>query len=270
MKRQTISSLVTVLIASACFSTAITEEAWAKDMARKAAATPAIRYEDGALTVRIDKLPLGELLRNLGTVTGARFTLNDPSIARQTVSVSVEAQPYAQGIRQILDGFSYAIYPDESRPLPSVMVLSKGGTAHSGIAGANDDSGVGLRENAADWNEKRATIDDHGFEEQIDRALEALAAAKTIDQDVLEQLVGAQDPRATKVLVQAASDSSRTESRAQAVEALWRHADDHAFGDETAVASLEQLAEDADPQVSTIAHQALQDMKQFQQNNTAQ
>ncbi|MGH8653565.1 MAG: hypothetical protein ACREYE_15990, partial [Gammaproteobacteria bacterium] len=61
-----------------------------------------------------------------------------------------------------------------------------------------------------------------------------------------------------------------TESRVQAVEALWRHTADHAFDDENAVASLEQLAEDADPRVSTIALQALQDMKQFQQNNAAQ
>ncbi|MGH8615954.1 MAG: HEAT repeat domain-containing protein [Gammaproteobacteria bacterium] len=239
-------------------------------MAQEAAATPAIRYEDGALTVRIDKLPLGELLRKLGAVTGARFTLNDSSIARQKVSVSVEAQPYAQSIRQILDGFSYAIYPDESRPLPSVTVLSKGKTARSGIAGA-DDSGVGLREHATDWNEKvaGATTDDHGSEEPIDRALEALAAAKHIDHDVLEQLVGARDPRATEVLVQAASGSSDTESREQAVEALWRHTADRAFGDKNAVTSLEQLAEDADPRVRTIAHQALQDMKQFQQNNPA-
>ncbi|MGH6635691.1 MAG: hypothetical protein ACRED0_05990 [Gammaproteobacteria bacterium] len=156
--------------------------------------------------------------------------------------------------------------------MPAVTVLSKDGTARSRIAGADHDSGVGLRENTADWNGNvaGAATDDPGSEEQIERALEALAAAKTIGQDMIEQLVGAQDPRATEVLVQAASGSSRTKSRAQAVEALWRHAADHAFGDETAVASLEQLAEDADPQVSTIAHQALQDMKQFQQNNAAQ
>ncbi|MGH6635690.1 MAG: hypothetical protein ACRED0_05985 [Gammaproteobacteria bacterium] len=118
MKRQTIFSLMTLLLTSACFSTALTEEARAKDMARKAAATPAIRYEDGALSVRIDKLSLGELLRKLETVTGARFTLNDPSIARQTVSVSVEAQPYAQGIRQILDGFPMRFTQMKATPCP--------------------------------------------------------------------------------------------------------------------------------------------------------
>jgi len=151
-----------------------------------------------------------------------------------------------------------------------VTVLSKRKTARSGLAGANGDSGVGLRGHAVDWNEEGATTDDHGSEEPIDRALEALAAAKHIDHDVLEQLVGAHDPHATEVLVQAASGSSDTESREQAVEALWRHTADRAFGDENAVASLEQLAEDADPRVRTIAHQALQDMKQFQQNNPAQ
>lgn len=86
---------------------------------------------------------------------------------------------------------------------------------------------------------------------------------------MIEQLVGAQDPRATDALVQAASRSSDGASRTQAVEALWRHAADHAFADEVAVASLEQLAIDREPRVSKIARQALQDREHFQRSNAA-
>ncbi len=281
MKRQLICTATWIV--SAFFGIALAETAPAKDMAqRPKISKPVMRYGEGGLTVHIHNLSLGELLRKLGMITRARFILNDPSIGSQSVSVSFEAQPYAEAVRLILDGFSYAIYPDDGSPLPAVTVLSTPrasintyrnarhtptATDHNGA----DDLGTGAMEHQEDGGiVPLALTEEHASEALLNGALEALAAAKTIDQDVLEQLVGAQDPRATEVLVQAASGSSDTESRAQAVEALWRHTADHAFGDETAVGSLEQLAEDADPRVSTIAHQALQDMKQFQQNNAAQ
>lgn len=260
MKRQLILSLSAVSLGISCVSVALAERADGGLKQQSTMPAPLIRYQDGRLTVRVHELSLGEVLRMLGTVTGATLTLCDPSIARQTVSASLEAQPYAEGIRVILDGFSYAISPGEGKHLPTVTVLSTPRPSDTRHARAANTARATLG----------STTQENGSEKLLNRALEALTEAKHIDHDVLEQLVGAQDPRATEVLVQAASGSSATESRVQAVEALWRHTADHAFGDENAVASLEQLAEDADPRVSTIAHQALQDMKQFRQNNAAQ
>lgn len=298
MKPQFVLSVIAVSVTSscACAAYADVESKVLQPQSQLTTPSPVIRYDDGRLTARIHKLSLGEVLRSLGAVTGARVTLCDPSLARQTVSASVEAEPYAQGIRAILAGFSYAIYPHQGQRLPAVTVLStprasgtkhawvsntaiwvKGGTVPSGFIGANDGSDMGLAENVdvahgenGYQEDENITTDAQGSEALIDRALEAIAGAQTIENDVIEQLVGAQDPRATEVLVHAASGSTDGASRATAVEALWRHAADHAFTDQGAIASLEQLANDSDLRVSTIARRALQDKEQFQQRNAVQ
>lgn len=117
-----------------------------------------------------------ELLRTLGTVTGGNFSFYDPSIARQAMSASVKSQPYAQGIREILDGFSYAIYPDEDSPFPAVTVLSTpraSGVKHALAQNTNVEDSDGTHKK--DENVLGSTTEDQGSEELIDRALDALA-----------------------------------------------------------------------------------------------
>lgn len=69
--------------------------------------------------------------------------------------------------------------------------------------GLAENVDVAHGENGYQEDENIAT-DAQGSEALIDRALEAIAGAQTIENDVIEQLVGAQDPRATEVLVHAA------------------------------------------------------------------
>ncbi len=42
----------------------------------------------------------------------------------QSVFAKVAALPFSEGVKRILDGFSYAIYPLEGSHLPAVTVLS--------------------------------------------------------------------------------------------------------------------------------------------------
>ncbi len=84
----------------------------------------AIRYVKGLLDARAHGAPLGQVLRQLGAATGARFTLIDPVTEAQPVFAEVAALPFTEGVKKILDGFSYAIYPLEGSHLPAVTVLS--------------------------------------------------------------------------------------------------------------------------------------------------
>ncbi|MFH0341541.1 MAG: hypothetical protein ACHBNF_05285 [Chromatiales bacterium] len=84
----------------------------------------AIHYVKGLLNARVRGAPLGQVLRQLGVATGARFTLIDPATEAQPVFAQVAALPFTEGVKRILDGFSYAIYPLEGSHLPAVTVLS--------------------------------------------------------------------------------------------------------------------------------------------------
>ncbi len=84
----------------------------------------AIRYVKGLLNARIRGARLGQVLRQLGVATGARFTLIDPATEAQPVFAQVAALPFTEGVTRILDGFSYAIYPLEGSHMPAVTVLS--------------------------------------------------------------------------------------------------------------------------------------------------
>ncbi len=83
-----------------------------------------IHYVKGLLNARVHGAPLGQVLRQLGVATGARFTLIDPATEAQPVFAQVGALPFAEGVTRILDGFSYAIYPLEGSHMPAVTVLS--------------------------------------------------------------------------------------------------------------------------------------------------
>jgi hypothetical protein len=63
----------------------------------------------------------------------------------------------------------------------------------------------------------------------------------------------------------AISDNTPAEERANAAEALWRHAGDFEFQDAEANEALRSLAEEDDPSVSTIAQEAMRDMMRYRQ-----
>ena len=84
----------------------------------------AIHYVKGVLNASVRGARLGQVLRQLGIATGARFTLIDPATEAQPVFAKVGALPFTEGVKRILNGFSYAIYPLEGSHLPAVTVLS--------------------------------------------------------------------------------------------------------------------------------------------------
>ena len=67
----------------------------------------------------------------------------------------------------------------------------------------------------------------------------------------------------TATIISAATEGSDTEERIVATRALWQHAADLGFTDWGTVKALEQLAGDDDPEVSSIALQALDDMDKY-------
>jgi len=84
----------------------------------------AVHYVNGLLNARIRGARLGQVLRQLGVASGARFTLIDPATEAQPVFAQVVGLPFTEGVKKILDGFSYVIYPLEGSHMPAVTLLS--------------------------------------------------------------------------------------------------------------------------------------------------
>lgn len=224
-----------------------------------AAVASAIHYQDGRLSARIANKPLKDVLRELSAATGARFVLTNPGGGQTLVSVAVDSQPFPNAVKLILKGFSYAIYSRDGTDLPTVLVLpASGQTAGAPALRAKGESEA---EQAAGPAQKAAE------QETLDQAIAALSSQGGPSQQALDRLVGNRDPRATQALVQAASEASDSHTRAQATEALWHHAADLEFADETSIGALQQLADDANAEVQKTARQALNDMQQYRQNN---
>lgn len=250
-----------------------------------AAASP-IDFQDGRLSARIENRPLAEVLRELAATTGARFALSDPGNGQASVSAAVESQRFLEGVKTILEGFSYAIYPMDGRELPAVIVLSTPPVQRgSGVSGATPQRPAGgetraapmptvlRQETAAEAEQAEALAREQAERKKtLNHTIASLISeGGQLNQRALGQLVGIRDePRATEALIQAASGTQDSRARAQATEALWDHAADLKFADEASVSALEQLAGDADVEVQKTARQALEDMRQFRGANAAQ
>ncbi|MGH8612202.1 MAG: hypothetical protein ACREYF_09220 [Gammaproteobacteria bacterium] len=247
-----------------------------------AASTTPVQYQDGRLSARVENRPLAEVLHALSAVAGARFTLSDPGSGQARVSAAVESVPFVDGVKRILEGFSYAIYPIGRMKLAAVIVLStpradRGsgipGATQQGSAGVHTAATPGLAGLVSDVSgevEQAEARDRMEREETLNHAIAALnPEAGKLNQQALDQITGIRDPRATQALAQAASGTLDSHARAQATEALWHHAADLQFADEATVGVLEQLATDTDARVQKTARQALEDMQQFRQRNAA-
>jgi len=104
--------------------------AYANTRPIKAAATdnPAIpdwssiKYTPGLLYGQIENVPLGKVLSELARKSGVQVHLTDPVIAQWSVSASLEGVSFVEGIKRILDGFSYATY--RGADISGIIVLS--------------------------------------------------------------------------------------------------------------------------------------------------
>lgn len=271
-------SLVFSCLSLLAAGTAAAEGREAAREPRAAAVASSIHYQGGRLSARIENRPLIEVLRELGTATGARFILSDPRSGQVSVYVTVESQPFVEGMREILKGLSYVIYSRDGEDLPTVTVLSTGQSAGAPLVRAEPvfTPPPVLLPQAEDQSEadqaEALAREQTEREETLNHAIAALSpAGGGLNQQALDQLVGIRDdPRATQALVQAALGASDSGARARATETLWHHAADLEFADDAAVSALEQLADDADPEVQKTARQAIEDMKQYREHNPSQ
>jgi hypothetical protein len=261
-----------------------------------------LRYENGLINARIDSAPLGTVLHELARKTGMQIHLADPVIANWPILASVEGIPLVEGVKRILEGFSYVFYPAED--VPVIIVLStrpdpakldvkttavvlnttslaqphhtiNEDTPHSldefrpiAVEDALDLSRGDGQQELSQGDQSVAVQEYH--EALLKRALDVLNSDyKHLHTEAINQLMGMNDPRVTEALIEAASTNQDAKFRAKAVEALWQHAAYLQFADETSVTALKQLAEDSDANVSKVARHALQDMQQYLPGNSA-
>ena len=207
-------------------------------------------------------------MRRLGEVSGARLSLSDPAGGEVRVSASVERQPLRQGIEAILAGFSYAIYPEDGSGRLAVRVLSTAKVERRGhgsgrVIAELPASGAGT---GATPDRAAALLEGSSADEPEAVLSQEIADNDGNRQQALDQITGRNDPRATAALIQAAALGTDKRAGAQATEALWHHAADLQFADETTVSALEQLTNDADAEVQKTARQALVDMQRYRRH----
>ena len=102
-----------------------------------------VEYDNGRLTADIHNAPLDDVLQELATKTGTRFSLYDPMLASTRISASVKQMPLIQGIKKILTDFSYGIIPIPGKDLSRVAIFptDKMRSATSLFRGAATENG---------------------------------------------------------------------------------------------------------------------------------
>ena len=82
-----------------------------------------VEFDNGRITADIHNAPLDDVLQELATQSGTRFSLYDPVLASTRISASVKQMPLIPGIREILKDFSYKIIPIPGRSLSRVAIF---------------------------------------------------------------------------------------------------------------------------------------------------
>lgn len=264
-----------------------------------------IRYDKSWINAQILNTPLGAVCRELERKTGVRFVLNDPHVATRPVSATFKGLPLREGLKKVLAGFSYAIYPDAETGGIKINVLA-------GVEGSvsTDPAAVGSTPPSEMDSHMPASLPPsatagmplsvEGFRSVAVEETEARSAGKQeiqareqehqeallqhllgvldsenprLHTETLALLQGMDDPRATEMLVAAALDGSQdNQARVQAVEILRRHAADLEYRDEASVDALKQLAYGGDRQAAKVARQAVQrmeEMEEYEQHSAA-
>jgi len=266
-----------------------------------------VNAADGVIDARIREITLAQVLRTLETRIGLHSKLHDPSMAGLPISVELRSVPLEQALPVILEGFSYAIYPVDSTL--GVSILSTPPKSHgknrqqitvsseeslalpSGEAlepqegeplsldefqaiAPEEQSGPSL--DASEEGSNNPSSDPESqqryHEGVVDRALAALASGHHhLKQEAINQLASLEDPRATEALLQAVNGNLGIDPplRIEAVAALGRNAAEQGLARGEAVDTLQRLAQGSDAELRSIAKEALGNMRQTEQAQSA-
>ena len=269
-----------------------------------------ISQQDDLITMRAEKVLLGQVLKEFAARTGARVILKNSSVAKHTVSINFKQLSFNKAVRIILNGYSYTSYSVKGVPIVTVFGSKTGQpfqgpaeTVASAILPSEptkvhtakiriDGSPLSLDEfrpiiteqslrekelENPNKDDAMAADGSIGEEEQLqarlDRALDAIQSEYgNLHSEALHELEGMDNPEATATLIQVASGKAEKVAvpRTEAVEVLWHHAADLNFTDKGSVAALQQLANDSDPEVSVMAQKALRDRENYNRRNSGQ
>lgn len=263
-----------------------------------------VRYAEGSVNIKICNAPLATVLRELTLKTGLRVAFLAPDVAGLPVSASVKAKSLREGIRKILDGYSYVFFSIANTPAIAVLSTPPGlKTTATRLQPELPDKSSLSTENAGpisvvapqtldefqaiaveavfevpgDEVDPSAQLDREQAYSQashqalLNRALAALQSQHTqLYSEALDQLVGIEDVRATNALVERARHGLEESLRVQAVGSLSRHAESLKFNDRASVDALKQLTDDSNSNVSNIARRGLEQLVRYQDHEIAE
>jgi hypothetical protein len=263
-----------------------------------------VDYRANLLRVYVDRVPVREVAKAIADETGATVSLvGSDALADQRISARVKDEPLEKAVAEIFRGFSTAVYPVAGSSMPKVSVFLT--VLDNSASELDEETSEPPQTQTAippsyavprdldDFMpvpEPEPTFEPHSSvtsegaidpeaqaeieaaqsvyrEQRVKRAISAAGSSHShIRRMAVNELAGSRDRRATAVLADIAiSKDIAAEERANAAEALWRHAGDSEFQDTEANDVLRFLAQDEDPSVSTIAQDALRDMERYRQ-----
>ncbi len=226
-----------------------------------------VQYHEGLLSARINQTPIKRVFDELGTKLRVTVNYNDPMIAGDTISTFFDAIPLKEGIKNILDGYSYVLDVSEdemvlqvlSAPVEAIRVktLNKPPVTaeNSTIELTAEDSESGDPDYSDDQQEASSDA-------LLEKAVDVLHSPfPHLYANAIDELTGLQGTEASEALVDLARRNNlTTESRLQVIDSLLQRIENNPSTDNIALDGLRQLAEDGDANISKVANRVLTEL----------
>lgn len=225
-----------------------------------------VQYHKGLLSVRINQTPIKRVFDKLGTKLRVTVNYNDPMMADQTISIFFDAIPLKDGIKNILDGYSYVLDGSEdeivlqilSAPIEAIRVKTL------------NKPPVVAENSAIELTGEDSESDDPGYSDDQQEASSDALLEKAVDvlhsafphlyANAIDELTSLQGAEASEALVDLVRRNLTTETRLQVIDSLLQRIENNPSTDDIALDGLRQMAEDGDPNISKTANRVLTEL----------
>jgi hypothetical protein len=227
----------------------------------------AVQYHEGLLSARINQTPIKRIFDELGTKLRVTVNYNDPMIAGQIISTIFDAIPLKEGIKNILDGYSYVL--DVSEDEIVLQVLS---APVETIRVKPQNKPPAVAENSTiELTGEDSESNDLGYSDDEQEASSDALLEKAVDvlhspfphlyANAIDELTGLQGTEASEALVDLGRRNNlTTETRLQVIDSLLQRIENNPSMDVIALDGLRQMAENGDSNISKTANRVLTEL----------
>ncbi|MEE9344749.1 MAG: hypothetical protein V3U88_03990 [Methylococcales bacterium] len=226
-----------------------------------------VQYHEGLLSAHINQTSIKRVFDELRTKLRVTVNYNDPMTADQTISTFFDTIPLKEGIKNILNGYSYILDVSEDEII--LQVLSAPVEAIR-VKTLNKPP-IAAENSAIELTGEDSKSDDLGYSDDEQEASSDALLEKAVDAlhspfphlyaNAIDELTGLQGTEASEALVDLATRNNlATETRLQVIDSLLQRIENNPSTDVIALDGLRQMAEDGDPNISKTANRVLTEL----------